>query len=95
MTCGMFYHLMCYVSTYGIFCYRTYRQVIFRAVGPYVAASCRAPILSHTGMQLHICAYYFENCYASANIFINPRPACRETEKGGEGQRDTQRHFIL
>ena len=25
----------------------------------------------------------------SANIFINPRPAYRETEKGGEGERDT------
>jgi hypothetical protein len=22
-------------------------------------------------------------------FFINPRPACRETEKGGEGERDT------
>jgi hypothetical protein len=28
-------------------------------------------------------------CTDSANIFINPRPACRETEKGGEGERDT------
>ncbi len=25
----------------------------------------------------------------SANIFINPSPACRETENGGEGERDT------
>jgi hypothetical protein len=39
MTCGMFYHVMCYVSTFGIFCYGTYRQVIFRALGHYVAAS--------------------------------------------------------
>jgi hypothetical protein len=30
-------------------------------------------------------------CTDSANIFINPRPACRETEKGGEGERDTDR----
>jgi hypothetical protein len=27
----------------------------------------------------------------SANIFINPRPACCEIEKGGEGERDTDR----
>jgi hypothetical protein len=27
-------------------------------------------------------------CTDSANIFINPRPACRETEKGGEGERE-------
>jgi hypothetical protein len=27
-------------------------------------------------------------CTDSANIFINPRPACCETEKGGEGERD-------
>jgi hypothetical protein len=27
----------------------------------------------------------------SANIFINPRPAYRETEKGREGERDTVR----
>jgi hypothetical protein len=26
-------------------------------------------------------------CTDSANIFINPHPACRETEKGGEGER--------
>ncbi len=30
-------------------------------------------------------------CTDSANIFINPRPACWETEKGGEGERDTDR----
>ncbi len=28
-------------------------------------------------------------CTDSANIFINPRPACHKTEKGGEGERDT------
>ncbi len=28
-------------------------------------------------------------CTDSANIFINPRPACCETEKGGEGEKDT------
>ncbi len=28
-------------------------------------------------------------CTDSANIFINPRPACPETEKGWEGERDT------
>ncbi len=27
-------------------------------------------------------------CTDSANIFINPRPACRETEKGGRGERE-------
>jgi hypothetical protein len=28
-------------------------------------------------------------CTDSENIFINTRPACRETEEGGEGERDT------
>ncbi len=28
-------------------------------------------------------------CTDSANIFINPPPACREMEKGGEGERDS------
>ncbi len=27
-------------------------------------------------------------CTESANIFYLPPPACRETEKGGEGERD-------
>ncbi len=30
-------------------------------------------------------------CTDSANIFINPRPACCETGKGGEGEKDTDR----
>jgi hypothetical protein len=30
-------------------------------------------------------------CTDSANIFINPHPACCETEKGGEGERNTDR----
>jgi hypothetical protein len=30
-------------------------------------------------------------CTDSANIFINPRLACCKTEKGGQGERDTDR----
>ncbi len=32
---------------------------------------------------------YYLFCTDSANIFIDPRPTCRETEEGGEGERET------
>jgi hypothetical protein len=34
-------------------------------------------------------------CTVSANIFINPCPACCDTEKGGEGARDRRVGDVL
>jgi hypothetical protein len=42
-----------------------------------------------TGSVLHAVFEGYLFCNSSANIFINPRPACRDTEEDGEGKRDT------
>ena len=42
-------------------------------------------------MGERIFLFYLYTCSAhiSADFFIDPRPACCETEEGGEGERDT------
>jgi hypothetical protein len=45
-------------------------------------------ILWHLGSKQYLGKMFYTD---SANIFINPRLACCETEKGGEGERDTDR----